>query len=282
MSGDRPLATHELTRGVPDPRLRGVVLGYSGYVERVGVPFSRLEVACTFVPIILSFGPEIRVDGARHRSFVAGLVDRATVTEHGGEQHGVQIDLTPIGARRLLGLPMDEIAGQVVPMGELLGEVEHARERLWEADGWPARFALLDELLLARLSRAAPVAPELAYAVRRLQDSRGAMTIAALARETGWSRRHLSVRFAAEIGLAPKTFARIRRFAWVTELLGQGGAGSLADAAYRCGYADQSHLNRDFRAFAGTTPTDYVARLLPAGGGVAGHDLAAEWRELVA
>jgi AraC-like DNA-binding protein len=282
MSVDGPLATHELTRGVPDPRLRGVVRAYTGYVERTGVPFGRLEVACTFVPIILSFGPEIRVDGERHRSFVAALTGRATVTEHGGEQHGIQIDLTPIGARRLLGLPMAEITDRVVPMGELLGEAERARERLWEADGWPARFAVLDELLLDRLSGSAPVAPELAYAVRRLQDSRGGVTIAALALETGWSRRHLSVRFASEVGLAPKTFARIRRFEWVTELLGKNGADSLADAAYRCGYADQSHLNRDFRAFAATTPTDYVARLLPDDGGVAAHDLAATWRDLVA
>ncbi len=278
--GDLP-ATHELAHGLPDRRLRGVVRAYSGYVEHTGVPFRRLEVACTFVPIILSFGPEIRVDGERHRSFVAGLTDRATVTEHGGEQHGIQIDLTPLGARRLLGLPMAELTGRVVPMGELLGDAERARERLWESRGWPARFALLDELLLTRLSRAAPVTPQLAYACRRLYASRGGLPIAALAEEIGWSRRNLTVRFASEIGLTPKTFARIRRFEWVTELLGAGAAETQAEAAFRCGYADQSHLNRDFRAFAATTPTDYVGRLLPDGGGVAGHDLVAR-RDLVA
>ena len=43
----------------------------------------------------------------------------------------------------------------------------------------------------------------------------------------------------------------------------------FAEIAYECGYYDQAHLNRDFREFAGTTPGDYVRRLLPDGGGVA-------------
>ncbi len=282
MPGEAPLGTHELAHGRPDPRLRGVVRSYAGYVERTGAPFGRLEVAGTVIPIILSFGPPIRVDGVRHCSFVAGLTDRPTVTEHRGEQHGIQIDVTLLGARRLLGRPMAEIAGRVVAMGELLGELERARERLWEAGAWPARFAILDELLLDRLAGAPPVTAELAHAWWRLRDAGGRVPIAALARETGWSRRHLSVRFTAEVGLPPKTVARIVRFERVIELLGGGDAEGLAVAAYRCGYADQAHLNRDFRAFAGTTPTGYVGRLLPDGGGVAAHDLAAARSEIAA
>ena len=59
------------------------------------------------------------------------------------------------------------------------------------------------------------------------------------------------------------------RFERVTRTLRAHGAAGLADVAYACGYADQSHLNRDFREFAGTTPTVYAARLLPGGAGVA-------------
>ena len=73
-----------------------------------------------------------------------------------------------------------------------------------------------------------------------------------LAEETGWSRRHLSQRFREEIGLTPKAFGRLLRFQRAIELLREGEP--LADAAFAAGYADQPHMNRDFRAFYGAPP----------------------------
>lgn len=63
------------------------------------------------------------------------------------------------------------------------------------------------------------------------------------------------------------------RFERVTRTLGATPGGDLAEVAYDCGYADQAHLNRDFRAFAATTPTVYAARLLPGGAGVAADEV---------
>ena len=103
----------------------------------------------------------------------------------------------------------------------------------------------------------------------RLIATRGRTEIAELCRELGWSRRHLAVRFRDEVGLAPKVYARVLRFERAAALLARDGGARFAEIAYQCGYYDQAHLNRDFREFAGTSPSDYVGRLLPAGGGVA-------------
>jgi AraC-like DNA-binding protein len=252
-----------------DPRLRGLVASYTGYVERTPAPLRRLEAATMRVPMIISLGPSMLVDGQRHCSFVAGPADVPTLTEHAGDQCGIEVSLTPLGARRLLGVPVAELAGRAVAFEELLGR--HAAtltERLVRAADWEARFALLDRALLRRLQEARPLPAEIVQAWSLLHRSHGALGVDAIAREVGWSRRHLAARFREDIGLPPKTTARILRFERVTMLLRSGVCVSLADAAYECRYADQSHLNRDFRAFAGTTPTDYAARVMPAGRGV--------------
>jgi AraC-like DNA-binding protein len=253
----------------PDARLRDVVTSYTGYAEHAPAPLRRLEVPFAGIPMIISLGPSLVVDGVRHRSFVAGLDDTLTVTEYAGDQHGIQVNLTPLGARRLLGLPMAQLARQVIALQDVLGALgPRLAERLRELPAWEPRFALVDAALLTRLRDAAPVAPELERAWARLRASDGAISIATLADEVGWSRRHLAARFRDGVGLPPKAVARVMRFERVTRALRTRGGGALADIAYECGYADQAHLNRDFRAFAGTTPTDYAARLLPGGAGV--------------
>jgi hypothetical protein len=66
----------------------------------------RREVASTTVPLILSFGEPIDVSWPGHTathhgmtSFVAGVHDRPVVTEHGGSQHGIEVQLMPLPAR---------------------------------------------------------------------------------------------------------------------------------------------------------------------------------------
>jgi len=263
----------EAVRRAPHARLRGAVLSYTGYAERAAIPMRRLEVPHAGIPLILSLGPSLLVDGVRHRSFAAGLDDTATVTEYAGEQRGIQVDLTPLGARRLLGVPMSELTRRVVALEDVLGtRATRLVDRLANAASWDERFALLDAVLLGWLDAAPRVAPELHRAWTRLQGSGGAVTVAELAAEVGWSRRHLATRFGADVGMGPKAVARIMRFGRVTQALSAGGGSGLAEIAYACGYADQAHLNRDFRAFAGTTPTAFVARLLPDGAGVAGSE----------
>jgi AraC-like DNA-binding protein len=81
--------------------------------------------------------------------------------------------------------------------------------------------------------------------------------------ETGWSGRHLAGRFRAEIGLTPKTAARVIRFSRARNLLitrvTADREHSLADLAACCGYFDQAHLAREFRSLAGCPPSQWIA-----------------------
>jgi len=74
-------------------------------------------------------------------------------------------------------------------------------------------------------------------------------------------QRHVTERFRHQLGLAPKAYARLLRFEHARSLLGCPHPDrTLADAATEMGYYDQSHLTRDFVAFAGMTPGAYAAQ----------------------
>lgn len=92
-----------------------------------------------------------------------------------------------------------------------------------------------------------------------LVGSRGRARVDEVAREVGWSRRHLSARFRAEFGLPPKAVARIARFDHARQLLTATPLGQIATVAADCGYADQAHLTRDWRQLADRAPRRWLA-----------------------
>jgi AraC-like DNA-binding protein len=248
--------------------LRRHIQRYVGYAERTGAPTRQREPPGTGVVLIFGLGPELRlVDPAdparpplRLGSFVGGPDDTCAVIEHDGEMRGVQVDLTPLAARMIFGVPMHELAHRVVSLEDVFGrETRLLEERLLDAPTWDRRFGIIEATLGARLMAAEPPPPDVEWAWRRVRSARGQIRIEALAAELGCSRKHLAARFREHIGLPPKLFARLVRFTHAVEMLLDSPQASLAGVAAACGYYDQAHMDRDFRDFANTTPTAYAA-----------------------
>jgi AraC-like DNA-binding protein len=272
---DGPLGRWELASRDAHPSLRGEVSSYIGYVEDTTRPLRRREVATADVTLVISFGPTLDVldldgAGARHASFVAGLSNAPVLIEHAGIQHGIEVNLTPLGARRLLGVPMRALTNRVVELDGVLSDADLLAERLHDMPAWAERFDLLDAVLARRLAETLPPAPEVAWAWGRLRASHGAYPVAAVAGELGWSRRRLGDAFRDQLGLPPKLLARLLRFERVVARLREEDPERWADVAHDVGYYDQAHFNREFREFAGVTPSAFVASRLPDGGGFAG------------
>lgn len=282
-----PVDGDEFRAGRPHPALAGLVLGYGGYREYSPVPVRRRQAPTGSCTLILSFAPALRLHGPAgpvvSTSFLAGMHDGAVVTEFTGAQHGVQVNLTPLGAHVLLGRPMRELTNLTPRLDELgVPELAGLPARLAHDPGWPQRFARIDGVLrgLLDVSTTRPD-PEVVWAWARLTATAGRTGVAELAAGTGWSRRHLLTRFRAQVGLAPKPAARVLRFQRAAELLVPTtgtcrGAITISEVAADCGYADQSHLVREFHALAGCTPTTYVTEwaavvpISPSGPGAAG------------
>jgi AraC-like DNA-binding protein len=228
------------------------VLRYTAYREFSPTPYSRREVPNGHVSLILSFGDPLDVSGERCTSFVAALHEHPAVTTFEGGQDGIQIDVTPLAARRLFGMPLHEVSSKlVVHWDALVGD--DLVDRLADADD---PFDLLDAELTRRLDRDVPHEREVGWAYRRLVETAGAVPVGELASELGWSPRRMIGRFRDGVGLPPKLTARILRFEAVVKRVRAGD--DLADIAYDVGYYDQAHMNRDFREFAHCSPGKFV------------------------
>jgi AraC-like DNA-binding protein len=81
--------------------------------------------------------------------------------------------------------------------------------------------------------------------------------LATLARVAGLSRSHFIRAFRRETGLAPHSYLMDRRFRAASRLLVRGEA--PGDVAATCGFFDQSHLNKVFKARMAVTPGAYRA-----------------------
>lgn len=283
----------EMVSQAATPRLRRHVRGYCGYEEETVGFTRRRELPSGEVVLIIGFGPKLETTYPQlapdrvstHRSFVAGLHETHCVVATPGSQAGIQLNLTPLGAHVLLGLPMHELTNRVVELDHLLGaDGELLVEQLHDASDWSERFAILDQALVRRLDAARPASPDVAWAWGRLVESGGRLPVGELCEELGCSRKHMLRRFKEQIGVAPKTYARVLRFQRAVHLLGHRDGASWIDAGERgggremswseialeCGYFDQAHMNRDFRQFAGASPRELAASLLPDGGGLVG------------
>ena len=127
--------------GARPPRARARLcaatsIDYEGYVERgAAVQVQRQQVPVARLPLIVNFGSRWSAsaapDGARelHDSFVAGLFDRSTYVAASGAASCAQVNLTPLGAHLLLGLPMHELANRIVALEDVVPRALASLER---------------------------------------------------------------------------------------------------------------------------------------------------------
>lgn len=230
------------------------------------VPGRRLEVPTGIVTLAFGFGEPVHLVDAvglqrigTFISLVGGMRTTSIVVEHAGGVRGIEVNLTPLAAFRVLGVSMAEIAGQVVGVAEMLGSAgERLAERLAECPDWTQRVRLLDRALLDRWRAGPGWRPEVAWVWSRLRNTAGRAPIEDLATALGWSRRQVERRFMAEVGLPPKSFAQVARLQRALRIQDTGLP--WASVAVEAGYFDQAHFHRTWKKMVGCTPSLFRAR----------------------
>ncbi len=250
----------ELAFAGPTPALAGVVRQYAGWIDQSPVQRGLREVPSGDVPLVILFRGK-----TDHRDiFTAGLHDAATIVTSDGPTAGVQANLTAVGARLFFNQPLSAFTNQTLGLDDVIGPVaRRLQAELHDATTWEARFALLDRFIASRVAAARSPARALVWSWEQLIRTDGRSTIAALVDEVGWSERHFAREFRHHLGMTPKAYARVLRFANVVKQLTTRRDPRLVDIALDCGYYDQAHFTREFRSFAGVTPKELLASRSP-------------------
>ncbi len=189
----------------------------------------------------------------------AGLWSRPFVLDHPPTCDTLGIVLRPAGAYALLARDLSELSDVMVDGRDLLGrEVAELTERCADTGDVGERFALVEHWIVTRLSRARVPDPAVTWIAAEIERTGGDVRVGRLRQETGLSKARLVEGFRRQIGVRPKVYARIVRFSRTLDRL-HAGAVRLADVALDAGYYDQAHMDAEFRALAGVSPTTFLA-----------------------
>ena len=171
------------------------------------------------------------------------------------------VQFTPTGLHGLFGIAMHHAIDTAVPAEDLIGTgmIRCLHDRLAAAPNHATRAALCDATLLAhRDVRGSTDRSSIAgRAVAAIERGRGTASVADLSAAAGLSPRQLRRVFEAEVGMAPKLYARIVRLDAALAARRATPDRPWTDIAHDLGWFDQAHLDKDFRALAGSTPTDF-------------------------
>ena len=243
------------------PAFRGLVRRITLYRSDGPLPGLMVEPAALVVPLIFVLDGAFEIGMGRDprgadriASFMAGLsLTPARIASPEAVQV-LQIDLTPLGAMRVLGHGLGAAAEGVHALPDYGDrEIIELHARMGEVSKWDTRLALAEAFLAQRLATPLPLA--LTRAWQLIEGTQGRAPIARIADHLGMTRRHLARQFRP-FGLSPKKAARVARF---TAASARAGSASWAQIAADAGYADQAHLTREFRALSGMTPQAFPA-----------------------
>ena len=167
----------------------------------------------------------------------------------------VGVQLLPGAAQALFGVSAAELAGGHIPLPDLWGATaDSALQQLSEESDPRRQLACLESLLAAHLPGESALHPAVAQALAacvhpgRIDD---------MVRDSTYSHRGFIALFREATGMTPKRYARLMRFQGLLTSLREDPAASLGALAHGAGYSDQAHMTREFREFAGVTPSDY-------------------------
>ncbi|NAS11106.1 helix-turn-helix domain-containing protein [Poritiphilus flavus] len=162
------------------------------------------------------------------------------------------------GGMPFLHIPMSELNNRVVPAEDILGEgIFDFRNELLLGSDSQDKFKSAGRWLESRFDQKKVPATEMTAVAKDLIQKPGIPFKEVLERYPK-TQKHLIEQFKRYCGLTPKILHRIFRFNDILAKVQKEEKISWSQIAYDCGYSDQSHFIKEFKAFSGFNPRQFI------------------------
>lgn len=189
-------------------------------------------------------------------SLLGGQITAHFFLKNTGVSNVLGIKFRPAAISALFGIDMYPLTDRVVPLRTLHNpELKIVEDLVKRGDNHNERIKAVSEYLLKKIQ---PIQePWINDPIEKILSSNGIMSVNEICQCTGCSERQLERLFRKYIGLSPKLYSRIVRFANIFQHVYATSKVNGSELGIASGYYDQSHFIRNFKAFTGEDPSRY-------------------------
>ncbi|HEX5025752.1 MAG TPA: helix-turn-helix domain-containing protein [Agriterribacter sp.] len=171
------------------------------------------------------------------------------------------------GLFAIFGIPQKTLIDTIIPVEAVLGnEINLLIGELASSKNIFEMTGHMDAYLLRAMSRQKhkSYTKSIAYSSELIEKDRGNFSLNRMAHNANMSFRNFERRFADEVGMPPKLYARITRFNSALEHKVVNPGKKWSDIVHEYGYFDQAHFIKEVKAFSSKAPDELFRNVSPA------------------
>ena len=219
-----------------------------------------------FCSIVINYGDPYFLQNKKYQTllvpqqFVAGQSIYSYKLSLQGSIGIAGIVFKPAALATLFGLSGVELTEERIDLFTILPQtyVRQYVSKIKSTTETRAKVQFMEELLLHHYELYNPVQDYIDKAANLIVEKAGMLDIHDLLKDSCMSRRTFERHFLQKVGLSPKYYARIRRMSYLCNLIAGKKKVNWQEVFYEARFYDQAHFIKDFEAFTGRSPQQYL------------------------
>lgn len=194
-------------------------------------------------------------------SFLYGQISEFKDLYLEGKSSIIIVVFQPFGINHLLGISANELRDSIIDTEVFFGNQSALfYEKLSEQSLIETKLQILNSFFIELITKKSVSNQTIIHSTLNfILKNKGSVTVNHLVKYTGYTERHIERIFNESIGLSPKKFGNIVKLHFFLHLLKyKSDQSNITDLCYEAGYADQSHLIKEFKKYTGITPSQYL------------------------